>query len=428
MSTLIQEVRQRGERLFERHGIPHTRLEHWKYTDIRRAIEPWLAEKADVSPGSGYEALPTDDVAFQGIDGLDAYRIRVLDGRVIEIPEALPEGVIVQPLARLLADDEARAARILNADEQASLFNGLVALNTARAQDGVVITVEAGIELARPILIQHMGHAQAAHICHALELGAQAHAMVIEHYETPEQTAGFTNVVSRVQLGSGSSLVHVRLQQESSARMHIGRLDVCQQRDSLLKSHVITLGAQTSRLDLVVNLNEAGASCELNGLYLTAGRQHADHHTVIEHRAPYCRSREEYRGILDGRSRAVFNGRVVVHEGAVGTDSEQRNANLLLSDRAEIDTKPELEIYNDDVRCAHGATVGQLDEAQLFYMKARGLDDSQARELLTFAFADEVLVRLDVSAVRRHIERLSFDKLPYAGDFDAMSLGLEESA
>ncbi len=426
MSALIREMRQRGEQLFARHGVPHPRLEHWKYTDIRRAIEPWLA---DESPETGKPAPLPEDAAFPDIDGLDAYRIRVLDDHVIEMPQELPEGVSVVSLARLLADEDVRAARLLNADEQESLFNGLVALNAARARDGVVVALADGIELERPILIQHVGTARASHLCHGLELGVNARATVIEQYATPDQVEGFTNVVSRAWLGAGARLVHVRLQQESMARMHIGRLDVCQHRDSELSSHAIALGGRISRLDLVVNLNESGASCELNGLYLTAGRQHADQHTVIEHRVPHCRSREEYRGILDGRSRAVFNGRVVVHEGAVGTDSEQRNANLLLSDRAEIDTKPELEIYHDDVRCAHGATVGQLDEAQLFYMRARGLSDAQARELLTFAFADEVLARLDVPAVRGLIERLAFAKLPYAGgELDAMLSGLEAFA
>jgi len=161
-----------------------------------------------------------------------------------------------------------------------------------------------------------------------------------------------------------------------------------------------------------VNLAEAGASCDLNGLFVASNRQHIDHHTRIDHNAPHCVSRESYRTVLDGRARAVFTGKIVVAEGAVKTDSAQSNGNLLLSRNAEIDTKPELEIYNDDVKCAHGVTVGQLDDNQLFYLKSRGLSEEEARQLLTFAFADEILTAMDNNTIRRFIEKAAFDKLP----------------
>ncbi|MDX8395154.1 MAG: SufD family Fe-S cluster assembly protein, partial [Mariprofundaceae bacterium] len=163
-----------------------------------------------------------------------------------------------------------------------------------------------------------------------------------------------------------------------------------------------------------------GAVCKLNGLFVLNGLQQVDHHTRVDHAAPHCTSVENYRTVLDGRSHGVFNGKVVVHEGAIRTDSSQSNANLLLSKKAEIDTKPELEIYNDDVKCAHGATVGQLDQAQLFYLRSRGLSESEAKEVLTFAFADEVLTAMNNNTVRQFVEREAFSKLPHSGDLDGL--------
>ena len=184
--------------------------------------------------------------------------------------------------------------------------------------------------------------------------------------------------------------------------------------------HGVEIGGILSRTDLVVNLHGEGASCDLNGLFVLGGRQHVDHHTRIDHKAPHCTSRELYRTVLDGRSHGVFNGKVMVHEGAIKTDSNMSNGNILLSKHAEIDTKPELEIYNDDVKCAHGATIGQLDDKQLFYLRSRGISQEAAQELLTFAFADEVLVAMSNQAVRSYVEKAAFAKLPHSEDLEDM--------
>ncbi len=420
MSASVQEIRRLGEDAFARHGIPTTRLESWKYTDVRRTVAPFMEAIENPADSTHH---PSDSSDPGPIAGLDAYHIRVHDGLVVDCPDALPDGVEIVPLARLLAEDEARAVEPLGFDEQASLFNGFVALNAARARDGAAICIAPGIVVDRPICIRHTGGGQVAHIRHGIHVGEGARATIIEHYVGGSDAPGFTNVVSHLRLSADSVLTHIRLQQESGRQLHVGRVEACQKRGSRFISHSIALGGSLSRIDIVAGLHEPDASCELNGLYLTDGRQHCDHHTVIEHRAPHCCSREQYRGILGGRSRAVFNGRVVVHKGAVKTDSAQGNANLLLSGKAEIDTKPELEIYNDDVKCAHGATVGQLDENQLFYLKSRGLGEEEARQLLTFAFADEVLAGLGEPAVRRHIEQAAFSKLPHGGDIEAMLTG-----
>ncbi|MDQ7000797.1 MAG: Fe-S cluster assembly protein SufD, partial [Mariprofundus sp.] len=232
--------------------------------------------------------------------------------------------------------------------------------------------------------------------------------------------AGLSNIATYIRLQDNASLTQYRLQLEGAKQFHIGRTEVKQSRDSRYILHAVELGGNLSRADIVVDLAETGASCELNGLFVASGRQHMDHHTRIDHNAPHCVSREKYRTVLDGRSHAVFNGKIVVAEGAVKTDSAQSNANLLLSKNAEIDTKPELEIYHDDVKCAHGVTVGQLDETQLFYLKSRGLSEQEARQLLIFAFADEILVAMNIPTIRRFIEYEAFAKLPNMSDLKGL--------
>jgi len=414
MSDIVKSIRAQGQAAFARLGLPTTRLETWKYTDVKRAMTPFMERLAEAPAKPA--TLDASTIETLSIADLDAYRLILIDGHMLADASDLPDGVRAASLATLLAEHPEQGIEPLGMEEDAPLFNGFVALNAAYAQDGVGICIGDKIKLNRPLYILHISTGAVAHICHGIHVGEQAEATVIEHYVGLDDAAGFTNIVSQVRLMQSGRLSHIRLQQESGKQTHIGRVSVHQGRDSQFDSHSIALGAALSRVDIVTSLAEAGAACNLNGLYLTTGRQHADHHTVIDHKAPHCTSREMYRGVMDGRSRAVFNGRVVVGEGAIKTDSAQTNANLLLSATAEVDTKPELEIYNDDVKCAHGATIGQLDVNQLFYLKSRGLSEDEARQLLTFAFADEVLVSLDIPAVRRHIEHAAFSKLPLGVD------------
>jgi len=298
-------------------------------------------------------------------------------------------------------------------------FNGLMALNAAVASDGAAICLADNSVLDKPLYILHISN-QNNVIRHGLMLGENAQAQVIEHFISMGEEKALSNCVTAVILKNGASLEHSRLQQEGEKQSHVVRVEVKQFRDSSYTFHGVELGALLSRTDLVVSLSESGASCELNGLFVLGGRQHVDHHTRVDHEAPHCTSRENYRTVLDGRSHGVFNGKVVVHEEAVKTDSSQSNGNLLLSKHAEIDTKPELEIYNDDVKCAHGATVGQLDDKQLFYLRSRGISREAAQELLTFAFADEILTAMSNQTVRSYVEKVAFAKLPHGTELDGL--------
>jgi len=411
----VQALRQQAAAVFARAGLPGRRNEDWKYTDISRLTATlgdawWLPTTPDAEAAT-----------VASIEGLDGYRL-VFEAGVFQAQQStIPDAVQLLPLAELLADESTDKAQCLfKLDEATPLFNGLLAANTALAGDGLCACIAAGVKLDKPLYVVHIGNAT-AHVLNGVIMGEGAEATLIEHFVGSDgQNAGLSNQATYLRLQANASLIHYRLQMEHAKQFHVGRVEVKQARDSRYALHAVELGANLSRADIVVNLAEAGASCDLSGLFVASGRQHIDHHTRIDHNAPHCVSREKYRTVLDGRAHAVFNGKIVVAEGAVKTDSAQSNANLLLSKKAEIDTKPELEIYNDDVKCAHGVTVGQLDETQLFYLKSRGLSEEEARQLLTFAFADEILTTMEIQSVRRFIEKAAFAKLPNMTDLEGL--------
>ena len=410
----VQALRQQAAETFARAGLPTKRAEDWKYTDLSRLTATlgdtwWATSKPPIDVG---------DVAM--IDDLDAYRLVFVAGVFQPDQSNLPDGLQLLPLAEFLKQDsDGHGDCLFKLDESAPLFNGLLAANTALASDGLCACIGESVKLDKPLYVVYVGNST-AHILSGLVLGKHAEVTLIEHFVGADTDAALSNVATYLRLGENAGLTHYRLQLEGSKQFHIGRVEVKQARDSRYTLHAVELGSSLSRADIVVDLAEPGAACELNGLFVASGRQHIDHHTRIDHHAPHCRSREQYRSVLDGRAHAVFNGKIVVAEGAVKTDSAQHNANLLLSKNAEIDTKPELEIYNDDVKCAHGVTVGQLDENQLFYLKTRGLSEEEARQLLTFAFADEILTAMQIKEVRRFVERAAFAKLPNFTDLEGL--------
>ena len=412
----VEQVRQEAFQLYQQHGLPTTRDEHWKYTDISRLEALVSTENDDI------EIIDTTGL---GITNLDAYRIVFMNGLWDEKASSLPEHVSILSLAALVnsvsnsdSDDEAeQLAKLFEISGEEPLFNGLSAFNAAQASDGVAICIADNTKLDKPLYILHVAN-QSNTIRHGILLGKHAEIEVLEHYMGIDDNRALSNIATHAILQNGAKLEHYRLQQEGAKQSHIARVEVRQMADSSYTLHSVEVGGLLARTDVVINLSEQGASCELNGLFVLDGRQHVDHHTRVDHKAPHCTSNENYRTVLDGRSHGVFNGKVVVHEGAVKTDSKQSNGNLLLSKHAEIDTKPELEIYNDDVKCAHGATVGQLDDKQLFYLRSRGVSKEAAQELLTFAFADEVLMKMSNQDVRKYIEKEAFAKLPHSEDLE----------
>ena len=380
-------------------GFPAARDEAWKYTSVagleKRAFKP--AAIAVKLRRSAFDALL--------IPGFDSYRAVFVDGLFVSEFSCLPTGVRAMPLAG--ADETLRGSLAVPAEWQGDTF---VNLNTALFRDGLSLDLAAGHSLDAPLEILHLSTAQASAASHSLRLlvrlGAGASAMLIERHAGLDGATSFNNVVTQMELAEDAKLTHVRLQTETVQTFHVARVLVRQAARSEFRSHNLQLGAAWSRLDLHCMLEAEGALAELHGLYAVTGRQHVDNHTRIDHLARGTVSRELYRGILDGHGRAVFNGKVRVAPHAVKTDAAQKNHNLILSRGAEIDTKPELEIYADDVKCSHGATIGQLDEQQLFYLRSRGLDMETARGLLISAFAEQLLMELPHPALAAYARRL----------------------
>lgn len=399
----LAERRRAGLEYFAAAGFPTRRDEAWKYTDLKLVARRSFA--ADVAPA----------LEVPGIPGLEGPALVFVNGRLTET-RALPEGATVLGLADALAADH-RACRELLGQVADPARHRFAALATALFADGVLLELPEDTVLTQPLRLVFLagGGERPALACPRVlvHAGANSRGTVIEHYAAaPGESLSLA--VTEIVLGPGAQLEHYRLQEESGAAFHLGVLAATLGRDATLVSHNLSVGGRIARLDLDVELAGPGARVEMNGLYVVRDRQHADSHTRVDHVVPRTTSDELYRGVLAGKSRAVFNGKAVVHPGAVGTDARQANANLLLSPDAEVDTKPELEIYADDVKCAHGATTGQLDTAALFYLRSRGIDEDTAKSLLTFAFADSVLARMGLASLRNHAEQLVLGRLPDA--------------
>ena len=410
--SMLTQTRQDALSLFESMGLPTQRDEDWKYTDASR-LKDLLESKVSGS---------SVDIHNLGIIELDAYRMIFINGVFAANESNLPQGISIESLATFETsndNNEKELAKLFQVSSSDPLMNGFAAYNAATAKDGAAVCLADNSKLDKPLYILHVSN-QSHVIRHGLMLGTHTEAEVIEHFISLGENKALSNATTAVILKDGAHLEHTRIQQEGKSQSHVARVEVKQLANSSYQFHGVEIGAILSRTDLIVNLSGEGASCDLNGLFVLSGRQHADHHTRIDHTAPHCTSRELYRTVLDGRSHGVFNGKVMVHKGAIKTDSNMSNGNILLSKNAEIDTKPELEIYNDDVKCAHGATIGQLDDKQLFYLRSRGISAEAAQELLTFAFADEVLVAMSNQTVRSYVEKAAFVKLPHSEGLEDM--------
>jgi len=331
--------------------------------------------------------------------------------------EGLPAGVRVMGLARAVERSERAALRHLaqHADVGRHPF---AALNTAFLQDGAFVHVPRGTVLEQPLhLLFLLPSADRPVVVHPRVLivaDTDSQLQVVEQYAGLNGAACWTNAVTELIVGQNSVVRHAKVVREADAAWHIGHLHVRQDRSSTVQSHVVLLDGLLVRNEIHALLDGEGAHATLHGLYMLRGRQHVDNHLRIEHVKPHCDSREWFRGILDGASRGVFTGRIVVHPGAQKTDAKQSNMNLLLSPDALADSKPQLEIFADDVKCTHGATMGQVDDQAVFYLRSRGLNADAARGLLVYSFADACLTHLAIASLRQHLRRLVVSRLPHS--------------
>jgi Fe-S cluster assembly protein SufD len=362
------------ERFFAR-GLPTTREEDWKYTALdfleraelhapEHPPEDWVSEDY---PGAvlkfGNGRLTDPDSQTRHAQSLAAH---------------FDSDLVARHLGRLVSTLSSGAA--------------LAEINSALWQDGLLLHVPVGGK-ASPLFVVH-GASEAdamLHVRNLIVLEAGAEAVLVEHYRGVPDRAYWHNGVTEIVLGDGARLLHIKLTEESPAATHTGLTLVEQGRDSCYHALSLNVGGRMVRHDTRVNLIESGAECQLDGLFVADARRHIDQHLHVDHAAPHTTSRQTWRGIAAGRGRGIFDARVVVHPGALKADAQQSSRNLLLSPHAEIDVKPQLEIYADDVKCSHGATVGQLDDAQVFYLRSRGIAADAARALLLRGFAEEAL-------------------------------------
>ena len=376
---------------------------------------------------SGAAAVQPDQIAAFAVPGLACHTLVFIDGHYaphLSDIRKLPDGVVVTTLHEAIDKHrtivEEHLASIAPFDDKP-----FTALNTALLGDGVFIHVPRGVEVADPVHLINIasGAGEPAITCprNLVIVGEQAKVDVIEHYVALEQGVSFSNAVTEFFVGDSAHAGHYFIEEESRAAFSISSLHAKLGRATNFDSHSVLLGGSIVRNDVNPILDGEGANCLLNGLYVGNGSQHMDNLMRVEHLKPNCESHQYYNGILADQSHGVFSGRIYVAQVAQKTDAKQTSANLLLSDDAQIDTKPQLEIYADDVKCTHGATIGQLDEDAMFYLRSRGIATDAARAMLIFAFASETFNRMKLEPIREMLERKMLSRLP-EGDFLATVL------
>ena len=409
----LQDMRDRGAARFSALGFPTVRDEEWRFTNV--------------SPIATAEfTMPTgDDAQLSGIDlapysyGDAIHRVVIVNGLFAAEHSrlaGLPDGVRVGSLAAALTDQADVVQRYLGqlADFGTKAFT---ALNTAFALDGAYVYIPDGVMLDRPLqLLFVVSSAKAAaplmaNVRVLIVAGDRSQSRIVETYVGAPNASYFTNGVTEIFAGENAVVDHYKVQQESFEAFHVANMHVHASRASNVSSHSFALGGRIVRNDVTALLDGEGAECTLNGLYLADGERLVDNHTAIDHAKAHCPSHEIYKGILGGKARAVFNGKIVVRQDAQKTDAKQTNRALLLSDNASINTKPQLEIFADDVKCTHGAAIGQLDEDAIFYLRARGLTYFEARDMLIHAFAGHVLDGVQIEPLRAALEAELFEQL-----------------
>lgn len=416
----VGELRRRAIERFTELGFPSIRQEDWRFTNVApiakrefhrvgpggaetvgsvtpEAVEPWRFESAGAQ------------LVF--VDGRLAPELSDLGG--------LPPGTVLTGLARALVEHpepvEAHLARHASFHE-----HPFVALNTGYMAEGAFLSLPRGAVVERPIHVLHYstgtadaeGRSPMAFPRNLVVLGEASQATVVETYAAPEGAEYFNCPVTEIVCGPAAVLDHYKMQQESTAAFHMATFQLHQERQSSYALHSISLGGGLVRNDVNTRLDGEGCESILNGLYMVRGQQFVDHHMRVEHARPHCHSFELFKGILEERSRAVFNGLIHVHPGAQKTDAKQSNQNLLLSDQALVNSNPQLLIFADDVKCTHGSTVGQLDDDAVFYLRSRGIGQEAARSLLVYAFASDIVGRIKVPELRADLEEFLFTRLP----------------
>lgn len=397
-------------RYFQQHGFPTTRLEDWKYTHVHKVIDfpyAWPAREDAQLDAAIFHTLPLAQVK-------DCYRLVFVNGYLNRELSWLPGREQAFTISSL---GEASSANTYenHLGTMVSLETGFTALNTALHTDGVLIHIPKGVVVDKPVLIYYVAHTpddlyliQPRNIVVADD---NSQVQLAEIFVSRGGEPALTNVVTEVKAGAGAYVDYSRIQLEESLHFHVGFAGIRQERDSRVDTHVLSLGGAFTRNNLHFSLQGQNCSSVMNGLYILDQDQFLDNHTRVDHAMPHCLSDQLYKGILDDQATAVFNGKIMVHKDAQKTNAYQRNTNVLLSSDATINTKPQLEIFADDVRCTHGATAGYLNEEAIFYLRSRGIAEPDARRLLMNAYAHEIVDKLNIESLKDPMKACIADKL-----------------
>jgi Fe-S cluster assembly protein SufD len=422
----LQTLRAQGIARFEALGFPTTKNEDWHFTSVGPIAERSFRlapvvdgdtrdsgdrrgasrRKSDLTNAAGIAPQHLERFKFDENDWHTLVFVNGVFAEDLSSYEGIGAGVRVSSLAREIEKGSEVVRRHLG---KIATFeqHAFTALNTAFINDGAFIELQANAVVEKPIHLLFVSEGETvSHPRNLVITGRHSRAVLIESYVSLRDGEYFTNAVTEIVVGEGAHIDHYKIQRESETAFHVGTVQAREERDSQLHSFSFATGGSLARTNIYTSLDGDASTCTLNGLYLTDGTQHIDNQTSIEHIAPNCPSHEVYKGVLDGRSHGVFNGKVYVHPEAQKTDGKQSNNNLLLSPTARVDTKPQLEIFADDVKCTHGATVGRLDELAMFYLNSRGIGRETARTLLTYAFAADVLETIELEPLKKELEKM----------------------
>jgi Fe-S cluster assembly protein SufD len=421
----LRSLREEAFARFCQVGFPTTHDEDWRFTNVGS-----LAQVAFQIP-DGEARVSSQDLKAHRLPEVGC-KLVFLNGRFAPelsnsaVPKGVKVGSLAQEIVRNSGELEAHLGRYLNTKRD--IF---CALNTAFIGDGAYVHIGRGVVLEEPIYLLFVSTAgerpTMIHPRNLIVAEENSQATVVEDYISLGGGLVFSNVATELVAGEDTVISHYMIEREDTQAFNVSTLRIQQERSATVASHSLLLGGGLVRNNVHPVLAGEGGDCLINGLFIGNGRQHLDNYMLVEHASPHCGSRQFYNGILDGHAHGVFHGRIIVHKEAQKTDAKQTNRNLLLSDDAQIDTKPQLEIYADDVKCTHGATIGQIQEDALFYLRSRGLDESAARRLLLFAFASECLDRMKPGPVRVHLEGL-VDEALFQGKHSSPDSGSGETA
>lgn len=415
----ISVIREEGRRLFEKMGLPGRRQEEWKYTDVSAISQhsfapptPLMQSRKGPKPGL-LEPLISDSLSPLRLVFVNGFYSPLLS-RLEPLPEGVEVGSLGVEIDRNDPLLQTNLAAYVNADE-----NSFVALNSAFIEDGAWVYIPEGIRFNQPVHLVYIstknGNGDARPFVHyprnMVIVDRDAAVTIIEEYIGEGEGVYLTNAVTEILANKGAEVDHYKLQRESENAFHIAAIQVQQGKNSHFRSHSVSFGGQLTRNNIHSQIVGTGSTCAFNGLFMIRGTQHVDNHTLIDHRAPDCQSSELYHGILDDRARGVFNGKIYVDSQAQKTDSQQTSRSLMLSNDAIVDAKPQLEIFADDVKCTHGATVGQLDANSLYYLRSRGITTDEARRMLTIGFAQQITSQFKLEPMRKVVETFLSERL-----------------